>query len=214
MGIIAEIDRAVFQFQENSSSEADLLLLVKDCAAGEDACAATGSWKCLGLSWEYALWPAIGERAGLCEVGRLIVRNISCTMEEYISLFRMAIKKAQRGAEFFARFSVSAVIDISEGYAQGDIYKGGDYERECLESFLSAYEPVFQGQIKDGLTVRTEIALNDHESLCAALSLSHYFPDKYKETAQTVIVKLLFSERTDKPAAAESEFNQVACAER
>jgi hypothetical protein len=198
MGHVIEKDRAVFEFREREGSEADLLLLVKESVLEGGAGFSADTWQCLGLSWEYALWPEIGERAGLCEVGRLSVNQdltgeTPTNMEEYITLYREAIKCARSAGDFFARFNVSAVID-----SHGDGLDGvtdDKYGRESLEKFLDEHKAVFHEEEADGpVKKRAVIPVCDFASLSAARSLSNYFPVK-EETAQTLSVRLIFKDK-------------------
>lgn len=194
---IVEKDRAVFKITDRETSEADYLLMVKEAAKGGYK---TGSvadkWRVLGFGWEYSLWPTIGERAGLCEVGRLYLGHDlpgipRTTMEDYVKIYREVIKCARKESDLFAQFAVSVRITMQDG---GVTAVKDKYERESLGKFLAGHQPVFteEGQ-GDAVRQSAAVSITSVGSLKAAYGLSHYFPGP-DAANKTVEIDLRFDE--------------------
>lgn len=177
MVTVIEKGRAVYVIQDEQFSDADYLLLVKEVPAGHnDADGEACKWTALGFSWEYSLWPTIGERAGLCEVGRIRVngdadlfnRSGVETMEGYVALYRDAISKAVDGKKLFERFSVTACIKIP---GEGVAGVKDDCERDGLVKFLSEHLGV--GTVPESEAI---VPIDSLSAFKAAYSLSLRFP--------------------------------------
>ena len=74
-------------------------------------------------SWEYSMWPYIGERGAMCEVGELFIKgengNIKLSIEEYIKIYRDTFKNENSIEKIFEDYNIKAVVKRDEKYEIG-----------------------------------------------------------------------------------------------
>ena len=90
MKAVYELDRVIYDFDEETNRSEDKLLLVKEEVNNGI------QWKPLVKGWEYSLWYDIGERGGLAEAEELLIQvdgNIQAIkIEDYVALYKKLLK--------------------------------------------------------------------------------------------------------------------------
>jgi len=153
MSYTIEYNRKVYIDKENDSFEPDYLLLIKqgDSNVYDPK---TGlrdrSWDLVAYGWEYQLWYVIGERGGATEGGGL-QRGVGWhgteywKIEDYIALYRKAIKNAKPIEKVLDDFEIHAVIRIVDKNKpkteddEGE-YKYDNYDMKRVQEILKKYQ--------------------------------------------------------------------------
>lgn len=70
--------------------------------------------------WNYNIWPSIGERGAMCEVGELLIRtsddDIKFSIEEYVKIYRDAFKNEKPIEKIFEDYNIKAIARRSTIY--------------------------------------------------------------------------------------------------
>lgn len=121
---------------DKNSSEPNLLLLIKE-GSNNVRDGQTGlrvrDWNLITYGWEYRLWIEIGKRAGHTEGGSIqkadrgsSYKNIK--IEDYIAIYRKAIKRAKPMERLFEDFYVSVAV-ILQGNIKGKFKEALELKR-------------------------------------------------------------------------------------
>jgi len=113
MSYTIEYNRKVYWWEEDTQfSTRNYLLLIRqgdNNVRDADTGLRSKDWELITYGWEYQLWEKIGERAGYTEGGSLQRANgfgtKSFSIEDYIALYRRAIKNAAPLEKIFDFFS-------------------------------------------------------------------------------------------------------------
>ena len=119
MSYSIEYAREVYKEPAEKGGDANYLLLIKQ---GDNNCYdASGlrarHWNFVDWGWEYSLWYHIGERGGACEGGSLQRANgwkdtKWIKIEDYIALYRKAIRLARPLDEVFDSFDIRYEVEV------------------------------------------------------------------------------------------------------
>lgn len=141
-----EYNREVYFVDGKDGWEKDYFLLIKQ---GSNNCyeADSGmrerSWDLRANGWEYQLWYEIGSRGGGVEGGGLQravgwTETKRWTIEEYIALYRKAIKNAKPLTEMFKKFEIEYRISARDTIKD-------EYGDKKIKELIAKYQMIQDG---------------------------------------------------------------------
>lgn len=147
MSYTIEYNRKIFYWYDTRSGERNYLLLVRE-GENNDRDAYTGlrskDWHIIAQGWEPLLWTKIGERAGYTEGGMLQkakgFESEYISIEDYIAVYRKAIKNAKPIEQNFDSFSK---IDV---YIEREKDIISEYESKVINEALRKYKFQYFGR--------------------------------------------------------------------
>jgi len=87
--------------------------------------------------WDYRMWPDIGERGAMCEVGELFIResnkDVNISIEKYIKIYRNAFKDEKPIEKIFDNYNIKALAKRDKKYDKENRYYIKDFEKYKLE---------------------------------------------------------------------------------
>lgn len=87
--------------------------------------------------WDYRMWPDIGERGAMCEVGELLVRengqDKKISIEDYIKIYRKAFEKEKPIERIFDNYKINSVVKRDKKYDEENRFYIRDFDKYNLE---------------------------------------------------------------------------------
>lgn len=153
MSYTIEYNRKVYIDKEKNETEPNYLLLIKqgDSNVYDPVTKLRArDWDFIVYGWEYRLWNEIGRRGGATEGGSL-QRAVGWqgtkwwSIEEYIALYRKAIKNAKPIEKILEDFDIEVeinIVDENKEKTKEDEkeYKYDEYEMKKVQEFLKKYQ--------------------------------------------------------------------------
>lgn len=88
-------------------------------------------------SWDYGMWPYLGERGAMCEVGELLVRengqDKKISIEDYIKIYRKAFEKEKPIERIFDNYKINLVAKRDKKYDEENRFYIRDFDKYNLE---------------------------------------------------------------------------------
>ena len=124
-----EINRSVYAF-EIGNSHSDKFLIIEEESSGKHQLQ-------FFKGWDYRMWPDIGKRGAMCEVGELFIResnkDVSISIEEYIKIYRNAFKDEKPIEKIFDNYNIKVLAKRDKKYDKENRYYIKDFEQYKLE---------------------------------------------------------------------------------
>lgn len=124
-----EINRSVYSF-EIGNSHSDKFLIIEEESNGKHQLQ-------VFKGWDYRMWPDIGKRGAMCEVGELFIResnkDVSISIEEYIKIYRNAFKDEKPIEKIFDNYNIKVLAKRDKKYDKENRYYIKDFEKYKLE---------------------------------------------------------------------------------
>lgn len=139
MSYTIEYNRKIYKWRDKYSEDNYILLIREGDNNVRDADTGLRSkeWHFITTGWEYCLWEKIGERSGYCEGGSIQrAKGFEAdyiSIEDYIALYRKAIKNAKPLNKILEDFNIEVIIELKDGIGLNK-YKKNNYQYFELES--------------------------------------------------------------------------------
>jgi hypothetical protein len=184
MSYTIEYNRKVFWWKDEDKNfnERNYLLLIRqgdNNVRDADTGLRSKSWDFIACGWEYQMWVKIGKRAGYTEGGGLQrakgFESERISIEDYIALYRKAIKNAKPLEKIFSVFSVKFIIERKKVIQ-------GEYESEKVNAALKKYKFKYAGRdyyYKDVKIYSLPITNTGDFIYCLGIPCGRYASDLY-----------------------------------